>query len=109
LAQPSFLASVDCAEIRPIKKDGYVIAYRWRSLEELTDSQVSVNVLAETDRVLAFQHVFPTWDTHIVMIPKTHVRSLADVDDPDLLAELHLVSGRPLSPEYPGAKGELAV
>jgi hypothetical protein len=38
LAQPSFLASVDCAEIRPIKKDGYVIAYRWWSLEELTDS-----------------------------------------------------------------------
>jgi 8-oxo-dGTP pyrophosphatase MutT (NUDIX family) len=33
-----FLASVDCAEIRPIKKDGYVIAYRWWSLEELTDS-----------------------------------------------------------------------
>lgn len=75
----------------------------------ILNGRVSVNVVAETDRVLAFHHVFPMWDTHIVIIPKTHVRSLADVHDADLLAELHLVSGRPLSPENPGAKGELTV
>jgi histidine triad (HIT) family protein len=110
----------------------------------ILNGRVSVNVVAETERVLAFHHVFRTWDTHIVIIPKTHVRSLADVDDPGLLAELfevviriikeqgfdtsnykvitnggsyqsnqhlhiHLVSGRPLSPESPGSKGELAV
>ena len=44
--------------------------------------------MAETDSVLAFHHVFRTWETHIVVIPKRHVRSLADVDDPVLLADL---------------------
>ena len=108
------------------------------------NGKVPVQVVAETDRVLAFHHVFRTWDTHIVVIPKTHIRSLADVNDAALLAELfqvvigiirdqklsesnykvitnggsyqsnqhlhiHIVSGKPLSPEYPAAKGELAV
>lgn len=54
----------------------------------ILNGQVAVSVVAETERVLAFHHVFPTWDTHIVVIPKAHVRSLADVDDPGLLAEL---------------------
>lgn len=112
--------------------------------ESILSGRVPVNVVAQTDGVLAFHHVFQTWETHIVVIPKKHVRSLADVDDPGLLAELfqvvirvikeqrfdesnykvitnggsyqsnqhlhiHLVSGKPLNPEYPAAKGECAV
>jgi histidine triad (HIT) family protein len=108
------------------------------------NGKMPVDVVAETDRVVAFHHVFRTWETHIVVIPRTHVRSLADVDDAVLLTELfqvviqiirqqrftdsnykvitnggsyqsnqhlhiHIVSGKPLSPEYPAAKGELAV
>ncbi len=42
--------------------------------------KVPVHVVAETDQVLAFHHVFRTWDTHIVVIPKTHIRSLAEID-----------------------------
>jgi 8-oxo-dGTP pyrophosphatase MutT (NUDIX family) len=34
-----FLATTDHADIRPIKQDGYVIAYRWWSLAELATSQ----------------------------------------------------------------------
>jgi histidine triad (HIT) family protein len=110
----------------------------------ILNGKVPVQVVAETDRVLAFHHVFRTWDTHIVVIPKTHIRSLADVDDAALLAELfqvvigiirelklpqsnykvitnggsyqsnqhlhiHIVSGKPLEPEYPAARGEMAV
>jgi len=112
--------------------------------ESILSGRVPVQVVAETDRVLAFHHVFQSWETHIVVISKKHIRSLVDVDDPDLLAELfhvvvriikerrfdesnykvitnggsyqsnqhlhiHLVSGKPLNPEYPAAKGELAV
>jgi histidine triad (HIT) family protein len=110
----------------------------------ILNERVPVRVVAETKRVLAFHHVFRTWETHIVVIPKRHVRSLTDIDDPTLLTELfqvvigiikdqrlgdtnykvitnggsyqsnkhlhiHVVSGGPLSPEYPAAKGELAV
>lgn len=55
------------------------------------NGKVPVDIVAETSRVLAFHHVFRTWDTHVVVIPKTHVRSLADVDDADLLSELFRV------------------
>ena len=112
--------------------------------DSILNGRVPIDVVAETDTVLAFHHVFRTWDTHIVVIPKRHVRSLADVDDAGLLMELfqvvvdiirdqrfsetnykvitnggsyqsnqhlhiHVVSGKPLIPEYPAAKGELAV
>jgi histidine triad (HIT) family protein len=108
------------------------------------NGKMPVDVVAETDRVVAFHHVFRTWETHIVVIPRAHVRSLADVDDAGLLTELfqvviqiirqqrftdsnykvitnggsyqsnqhlhiHIVSGKPLSPEDPAATGELAV
>jgi histidine triad (HIT) family protein len=112
--------------------------------ESILSGNVHVQVVAETDNVLAFHHVFQSWETHIVVIPKKHIRSLTDVEDAALLAEvfqvvvriikeqrfdesnykviinggsyqsnqhlhIHLVSGRPLNPEYPAAKGELAV
>lgn len=56
--------------------------------DSVLSGRVPVSVVAETDRVLAFHHVFRTWDTHIVVIPKQHVGGLADVEDPSLLAEL---------------------
>jgi histidine triad (HIT) family protein len=112
--------------------------------ESVLSGNVPVQVVAETDNVLAFHHVFQTWEIHIVVFPKKHVRSLVDVEDPELLAEMfqtvvhiikaqrfdqsnykvitkggsyqsnqhlhiHLVSGKPLNPESPAAKGELAV
>ena len=57
----------------------------------ILNGRVPVDVVAETPRVLAFHHVFRTWDTHIVVIPKEHIRSLADVKDPGLLAEIFVV------------------
>ncbi|MEQ1759267.1 MAG: HIT family protein [Vicinamibacterales bacterium] len=62
--------------------------------EFILSGQVPVDVVVETDRVLAFHHVFQTWDTHFVIIPKEHVRSLSEVDDPSLLAELFQVAIR---------------
>ena len=59
--------------------------------DSVLSGRVPVSVVAETDRVLAFHHVFRTWDTHIVVIPKQHVGSLAEVEDPGLLAELFQV------------------
>jgi histidine triad (HIT) family protein len=59
--------------------------------DSILSEQVSVEVVAETDRVLAFHHVFRTWEIHIVVIPKSHIRSLTDVEDPSLMAELFQV------------------
>jgi len=59
--------------------------------EQILNGNVQVQVVAETDRVLAFHHVFRTWDTHVVVIPKQHVARLVDVDDPSLVAEMFVV------------------
>src|SRR6185295_18546502 len=53
--------------------------------------EVPIQVVAETDNVLAFHHVFPSWDIHIVVIPKKHVRSLVEVEDPSLFSEMFQV------------------
>jgi histidine triad (HIT) family protein len=48
--------------------------------DSVLSGRVPVRLVAETDRVLAFHHTSPAWDTHIVVIPKQHVRSLVDAD-----------------------------
>lgn len=53
--------------------------------------QISVRVVAETATVLAFEHTTPTWQTHIVVIPKQHVRQLIEVQDPSLFSDLFQV------------------
>jgi len=50
--------------------------------------RVPVHVVAESPRVLAFEHTNPTWQTHIVVIPKSHVRQLIDVEDSSLFSEI---------------------
>lgn len=54
--------------------------------------KISVQIEAETERVLAFRHIKPNWDEHIVIIPKEHVTRLADVDDASILQEILTVA-----------------
>lgn len=56
--------------------------------EEVLSHKTLVNILFETDRVLAYHHTQPFWPTHIVVIPKTHVGSLLTIEDNDLLLDL---------------------
>jgi histidine triad (HIT) family protein len=56
--------------------------------EIVLSGKIEVEKLLETDRVLAYRHTRPFWETHIVVIPKTHVSSLLTIDDNALLLEL---------------------
>jgi len=56
--------------------------------EEVLSGKTAVNTILETDNVLAFRHTQPFWETHIVVIPKTHVGSLLSIKDEELLLEL---------------------
>jgi histidine triad (HIT) family protein len=51
---------------------------------------VDIEVVTETDRVLAFHHTRPSHPVHIVVVPKVHVPSLVDLGDAnaDLLVEV---------------------
>jgi histidine triad (HIT) family protein len=56
--------------------------------DEILSGKTEVEIIFETDAVLAYRHTRPFWETHIVVIPKTHVGSLLTLNDNLLLAEL---------------------
>lgn len=54
--------------------------------DEALSGRTKIDVVVETDDVLAFHHTRPFWPVHIVVVPKRHVRSLTDLgDEPDEL------------------------
>ena len=58
--------------------------------EEVLSGRLQVDVVRETDEVLAYHHTRPFWPVHIVVIPKAHVPSLLDLGtaDPEILTAL---------------------
>lgn len=56
--------------------------------DEVLSGKTPVEKVFETANVLAFRHTRPFWETHIVVIPKTHVASLLTIDDNALQIEL---------------------
>ena len=55
--------------------------------DEVFSGNAAVKKVHETDRVLAYHHTRPFWETHIVVVPKQHTDSLLTVDA-GLLAEI---------------------
>jgi len=45
--------------------------------QEIIPGKLKVEVVFETDQVLAFHHTKPYWEHHVVIIPKTHIDSLS--------------------------------
>ena len=56
--------------------------------DNVLSGKTNVDIVLETENVLAFRHTRPFWETHIVVIPKTHVGSLLSIKDNELLLEL---------------------
>ena len=56
------------------------------------NDKIEVKKEAETDSVLAFHHTKPNWTFHVVIIPKKHIRRLADLEDPSVIAEIFSVA-----------------
>jgi histidine triad (HIT) family protein len=62
--------------------------------DEVLSGRTAVEIVRETDNVLAYHHTRPFWPAHIVVIPKRHISSLltlADSDGPLLLELLKVV------------------
>ena len=47
----------------------------------ILSGKLPVEVVAETDEVLAFHHSRPFWPVHLVVIPKAHTPSLVDLGE----------------------------
>lgn len=58
--------------------------------DEVLSGRTPVDVVHETETVLAYHHTRPFWPVHVVVIPKRHVPSLTDLGEapPELLGEL---------------------
>jgi len=56
--------------------------------EQVLSGKTEVEIILETQNVLAFYHTKPFWETHIVVIPKCHISSLLTLEKSD--AELFL-------------------
>jgi len=55
--------------------------------EEVLSGKTAVEQVFETENVFAYHHTRPFWETHIIVIPKTHVDSLLTVEK-EMLEEL---------------------
>jgi histidine triad (HIT) family protein len=55
--------------------------------DEVFSGKTPVEKVLETENVFAFKHTRPFWETHIVVVPKTHVDSLLTVES-KLLIEI---------------------
>ncbi len=51
--------------------------------DEVFSGRTPVDVVVETEHVLAFHHTRPFWPVHIVVVPKSHVPSLIDLGSAD--------------------------
>lgn len=60
---------------------------------EVFSGKTAVDKVFETGNVLAYHHTRPYWETHIVVVPKTHIDSLLTVEN-ELLIELMDVAKR---------------
>jgi len=58
--------------------------------DEVLSGRTSVEVVHETDTVMAYHHTRPFWPVHVVVIPKRHISSLLTLGEADqpLLLEL---------------------
>lgn len=61
--------------------------------ENVLSGKITVEIVRETDAVLAYLHTRPFWETHIVVIPKRHISSLItmDANEDGILAALFAV------------------
>ncbi len=59
--------------------------------KRIIDGEIPAKIVYEDDRCLAFQDIAPQAPTHIVVIPRKEIRSLADLADSDESLVGHLL------------------
>ncbi len=51
--------------------------------DEVLSGRTPVEIVCETEQVLAFRHTRPHWAVHVVVIPKRHIPSILEVTPED--------------------------
>ncbi|MBA1146358.1 histidine triad nucleotide-binding protein [Ectothiorhodospiraceae bacterium WFHF3C12] len=60
----------------------------------IAEGRASATILHEDDQLLAFRDINPQAPTHILVIPREHVRTLDDLEDrhAEIVGRMHLVA-----------------
>lgn len=61
---------------------------------KIARGEVKANVVLQDEHVVAFKDLNPRAPFHVLVIPRTHVASLAEADDPALVGRLVLAAAR---------------
>ena len=61
---------------------------------KIVKKEIPSSIVYEDDKVLAFNDIAPQAPTHILVIPKTHVASLAELKDHSVLNDIFQVVNR---------------
>ena len=61
---------------------------------KIIDRQIPADIVYETDELLAFRDIAPKAPTHILIIPKTHIRTVNDLetDHAELVGKMYLAA-----------------
>ena len=61
---------------------------------KMVSGEITPDIVYETDTVLAFRDINPQAPTHVLIIPKKHIETLADMAEQDvlLMGEIMLVA-----------------
>lgn len=71
----------------------------------IASGEIPAAKVAENEHCVAFRDIAPQAPVHILVIPKRHIPSLADADDPALLGELLTMVRDVAKAEYLPEKG----
>jgi histidine triad (HIT) family protein len=61
---------------------------------KIVDGKIPAKIVTQDDRAVAFRDINPQAPTHVLIIPKKHIPSIADLTDDDaaLIGHLHVVA-----------------
>lgn len=60
---------------------------------KIIDKQIPGNVVAETEHMVALRDINPQAPTHILLVPKDHIPSIAEAENPEALGKLFMEAG----------------
>ncbi|GGE68395.1 HIT domain-containing protein [Priestia taiwanensis] len=52
--------------------------------EEVFSGKTKVDIVKETEHVLAYYHTRPFYEVHIVVVPKKHILSFTNIEEEDM-------------------------
>jgi histidine triad (HIT) family protein len=67
--------------------------------------EIPAKLVAETDDCIAFRDIDPKAPTHVLIVPREHVGSLAETEDAELVGKLSLLAARIAADEGISARG----